>query len=209
MCSLCIISAVCCSQAPVSWGQTSWTERRTGNYASLWPAPRGCRLLLWVQHAHREVEAQEKRHFSTGVCRSLLIEEHRSECGSRLCSQRSKSFISTERSLKSTVGWPEHQRSQAKSWESPPACTFTQAVSVWLLLAVITMNSGFYCDDTLEKLSVLFHILHLMLVLSVTYPAGILMQSYMRAVSWGRRRSGVINTKDWNNTYVVQICIKL
>lgn len=45
------------------------------------------------------------------------------------------------------------------------------------------MNSAFYCDDTFEKLSMLFHILHLMLVLSVTYPAGILMQSYMRAVS--------------------------
>lgn len=82
------------------------------------------------QHADREVEAQEKSHFSTGVCRSLLMGEHRSECGSRLCSQRSESFISTERSLKSTVGRPEHQRSQAKSWESPPACTFTQDVSV-------------------------------------------------------------------------------
>lgn len=32
-------------QAPVLCGLTSWMERRIGNYASQWPAHRGCQLL--------------------------------------------------------------------------------------------------------------------------------------------------------------------
>lgn len=35
-------------QAPVLCGLTSWMERQIGNYASQWPAHRGCQLLQWV-----------------------------------------------------------------------------------------------------------------------------------------------------------------